>query len=531
MSTPTLTLVPATTPVAGTSAYAGTSPFRPPVSARDQAAWRAATEPDYFAWLDHVMPAAGCTHPVRLAGQILTVQASTGLLLSTVDTGSMPDGVIYKPCGNRRESVCPSCARTYQADAYQLLRAGLAGGKGVPESVAGHPAVFATLTAPGFGPVHTRHVVRHTCANRKRCDCRAEPCHARRDNPTCQHGMPAVCWARHELGDPRLGQPLCHDCYDYPAHVVFNFHAGELWRRTRIGLERHLRRTATARGIAPRTVRLSYGKVAEMQRRGLVHFHAIIRLDGADPTNPGVILPPPPGLGVGDLVDAIEHAAKATAFTTRPPPTNPAGWPIQWGTHVDVRLINAGTTDQLTDGAVAGYLAKYATKSTEATGHQSRRITTDTIDVYADPDGTHMERVIDTCWTLGRARKWQGLRHWAHMLGYGGHFLTKGRHYSVTFAKLRAARAAYRRGLIHGDTPPAGPDDASPLDQPADDTTLVVNFLRFVGSGWHTAGDAILANTAAAMARERHRVGRDELAHEIGSALIESQTTALGAHR
>ena len=29
-------------------------------------------------------------------------------------------------CGNRRHAVCPSCAQTYQRDAYQLLRAGLA---------------------------------------------------------------------------------------------------------------------------------------------------------------------------------------------------------------------------------------------------------------------------------------------------------------------------------------------------------------------------------------------------------------------
>jgi hypothetical protein len=78
----------------------------------------------------------------------------------------MPDGVIYKPCGNRRESVCPSCSQLYKRDAYQIVRAGLVGGKGVPERVAHHPAVFPTLTAPSFGTVHTRNVKRHTCARR-----------------------------------------------------------------------------------------------------------------------------------------------------------------------------------------------------------------------------------------------------------------------------------------------------------------------------------------------------------------------------
>ena len=33
----------------------------------------------------------------------------------------------------------------------------------------------------------------------------------------------------------------------------------------------------------------------------------------------------------------------------------------------------------------------------------------------------------------------------AHMLGYGGHFLTKSRRYSVTFGELRAARTQHRK--------------------------------------------------------------------------------------
>src|SRR5688572_5005095 len=112
---------------------------------------RASTNPDYFAWLDHVSSAAGCSHPIRLAGQIESVDLSTGRL-DVVSTRNMPDGMIYKRCGNRRASVCPSCSTTYRRDAFQLIRAGLVGGKGVPATVAGHPAVFATFTAPGLGP-------------------------------------------------------------------------------------------------------------------------------------------------------------------------------------------------------------------------------------------------------------------------------------------------------------------------------------------------------------------------------------------
>ena len=67
-----------------------------------------------------------------------------------------PDGVLRKACGNRREAVCPPCAERYRQDAYHLIAAGPRGGKGVPDTVAEHPAVFVTLTAPSFGPVHTR---------------------------------------------------------------------------------------------------------------------------------------------------------------------------------------------------------------------------------------------------------------------------------------------------------------------------------------------------------------------------------------
>jgi hypothetical protein len=90
------------------------------------------------------------------------------------------------------------------------------------------------------------------------------------------------------------------------------------------------------------------------------------------------------------------------------------------------------------------------------------------------------------------------------MLGFGGHFLTKSRRYSVTFRLLRETRAIWQR------TQTSGPEQSTP-DTKAP-TVLVVNFLEFVGAGWHTTGDAILANTAAAMAREQRQAAREALA-------------------
>jgi hypothetical protein len=70
---------------------------------------------------------------------------------------------------------------------------------------------------------------------------------------------------------------------------------------------------------------------------------------------------------------------------------------------------------------------------------------------------------------LGRPRAWRRLRRWAHMLGFGGHFLTKSRRYSITFALLRNNRVEFRRVQA------AGPERTRPG---AESTTLVVNFLR-----------------------------------------------------
>jgi hypothetical protein len=486
----------------------------------------------YDAWLNHVWHAAACTRPVRLRGDIRHIDRATGELLRTIPTLGMPDGVIYKPCGNRRLTTCPGCAETYRRDAYHLLRAGLIGGKGITPAVAARPAIFVTLTAPSFGPVHSRPVRQHTCTDRSRCTCRPQPCHARRNPGRCPHGRHDACFTRHARDDPALGQPLCPDCYDYPAHVVWNNQAGELWRRTKQAIDRRLGQLARRRGVPPiripcgdgkyrlvDPVRVAHGKAAEYQARGAVHFHALLRLDGYDPARPDQLLPPPSVLTIADLDDATRWAARAIAYRTPPHPDRPGGWIITWGTEIDVRVITLDGTGTVTDLAVASYLAKYSTKGTEVTGHASARITPDTLDLYADPDGTHPERLIHACWTIGAHPDYTSLRRWAHMLGFGGHFLTKARRYSIRFADLRQARISYRRG--HDTGPEHGPIRTA--DHAAEETVLIVGTFTYAGTGWKTTGDALLANTAADQARKRRQAGRDQLADEYNNVIRDDQ--------
>ena len=104
---------------------------------------------------------------------------------------------------------------------------------------------------------------------------------------------------------------MCGDCYDYTSAVLFNAYAGDLWRRFITYLPRHLARLA---GVTQKTllgqVRIRFVKVAEYQARGVVHFHAVIRLDA-----PGEDYQPPPVAYTADLLcDAIGQAAAAAAW-------------------------------------------------------------------------------------------------------------------------------------------------------------------------------------------------------------------------
>ena len=248
------------------------------------------------------------------------------------------------------------------------------------------------------------------------------------------------CPDRHARDDARLGEPLCPDCYDYTGSVLFNACAPELWRRFTITLRRTLARQAglTNKALAAQ-LRVSFAKVAEYQRRGVVHFHAIIRLDG--PAGPGTA--PPTWATLDLLTAAIAQAADAVHLETPAAPGLPART-LAWGREHDTRPIT--TTGELTDTRVAAYVAKYATKAAECTGTLDRRITP--ADQLAElPVSEHARRLIAACLRLGKLPELADLRlaAWAHMLGFRGHFSTKSRPYSTTLGALRAERAPHQR--------------------------------------------------------------------------------------
>src|SRR5438552_13554741 len=116
---------------------------------------RLACGDDFARWEQQLAATGNCANPVRLHGRIDAIDRATGEIATIYDTANEPGRVMRIPCGNRREHICPACSEVYKGDARQIIRSGLTGGKGFPESIAAHPCVFATLTAPGFGLVHT----------------------------------------------------------------------------------------------------------------------------------------------------------------------------------------------------------------------------------------------------------------------------------------------------------------------------------------------------------------------------------------
>lgn len=426
---------------------------------------RLVQEPGFPRWLEQIHSTGGCAHPVYLAGQSVTRDGATGEIVREYSTDHEPGGRLAVRCRNRRESVCGPCSRLHAGDTYQLVRSGLQGGKGTPSRVAAHPRLMLTLTAPGFGAVH-------------RISGEGRRCHPRRESGECGHGRPVGCGLVHADDDARVGQPLCPDCYDYAGHVLWHAHAGRLWDRFRDMARRHL---ASAAGIVQshlqRHLRMSFAKVAEYQKRGAIHFHAVVRLDGPD--GPGTA---PPVWATAELLGEALRSAAAGVEVRMPYVAALGEYVFRFGTELDISPVGSGLADRdVTDQAVAGYIAKYVSKSVGDVGGVDRPVRS-LDEIALLPVSGHIRALMGTCFRLARLPELDGLRlrSWAHTLGYRGHVLTKSRRYSTTYGALRDARARHS-GVL--------PADVGTLHKEGN--------WRYVGSGHAPAAAEIAAGVAA----------------------------------
>lgn len=472
-------------------------------------------------WKAKVHSTGGCAHPVHLTGRWAIHDTATGHTLTSTS------GEIFAACGNRRESVCPACSDRYAADAFHLLRAGLSGGtKGVSTQVTDRPRVFATLTAPSFGPVHNR--------------------------PTTSTGKAraCACGSFHHEHDSARGQPLDPDSYDYTGHVLWNAHVGPLWHYFRLALLRTIAKTV---GIPIRAItrylRVSYAKVAEYQRRGCIHLHSVIRLDGPDGPDD-----PPPTWATTELLDTAIRTAVASVRITSPEVDGQTR-ELAWGSQVDIRPIRAEHVEDdhgvITEDRLSSYVAKYATKGTSTSEAADRPIRSEghIEHLAVNP---HHRRLMRTAWTLGgpnpcgdchptgphvakdcgcetghpctpdgqhctpecesghychtcHASGWVPgelaslkLRRWTHMLGFRGHFLSKSKHYSTTFKRIRGDRRQYRHEAVLDDL------------GVTDDEITVINHWDMTRVGYGSPEETDLAQGIALKNRELRKQRHDQ---------------------
>jgi hypothetical protein len=425
--------------------------------------------------------AKACSHPIRLTGSVEVSDGNTGDVVHQFSTDDLSAGVAYVPCKTRRASRCPSCASVYQNDAYHLIADGLRPGQFFDKSILERPAFFVTYTAPSLGPVHSAKTDRNG---------NPLPCRPRRDGEECSHGEELSCFKRHTDGDPLVGQAIAPCCFNYDAAASWNHTAGLLWRHTRIKLERLI---AKAEGVSVKALRediarVAYIKVAEFQARGLVHFHVAIRLDGPNGELSTVT--------AETLREAIIEAHRTTDVR------GPRGERFGWGQQLDVKVIG----EHIAREKLAGYFAKYATKSSTADGALDCRIR-DEKQINWLPVNDHQARLIRSAWKIGNQVEGITMARWAHQFGFGGHFMTKSREvttkagnhwsgWSTTFKVLRQRRKDHNAAI----------QQASWSAMSETGRAVIEARWEYAGSGYKTAREAHLA----ALARQQRETPTTE---------------------
>ena len=385
-----------------------------------------------------------CSHPIRLRGRIDAIDLATGELRPVYDTAAEPGGVLLTACGNRRETVCPRLLGGLQARRPPARPRRPVRRQGHPRDDRGasvrvrHP--HRPLVRPGPRPPDARQ------------DRPALPTPPRRATQRrCPHGRDISCPRRHADTIPGSDGRCAATATTTPPPSCSTPTRGTCGA----GSPPTCPATSPASPGSPSSrsatsCAIRYVKVAEYQARGVVHFHAIIRLDapGDTASHPARSSPP--------RCCATPSPRPPPPSPSPPPPPRPPAITLRFGAQTDARPVRHGPDLPGTGHALSGPGRRQLHRQVRHQSPRRPRHPRPAAPLPADLDACaaprHYQQMITTAWKLGGGSQPRPTRlcKWAHMLGYGGHFLTKSRRYSVTFGQLRRARTEHRR-------PPAPP--------------------------------------------------------------------------
>lgn len=147
-------------------------------------------------------------------------------------------------CHSKDPLYCPGCAKIHTRHTQMIIWSGLNRNRELSvqnvEIDANHDFYFVTLTAPSFGKVH-------------------------RVNKSSSTPTPCACKKKHVATDACASTPINPSKYDYRGQILWNVWSNDLYKRTQERLMRRL----------PGTEMCS---VRELQVRGVVHYHILIRV-------------------------------------------------------------------------------------------------------------------------------------------------------------------------------------------------------------------------------------------------------------
>ena len=335
-----------------------------------------------------------CSRPIHLWVQSLNTA-----------TGELGDRrEVVKACGTRRDRLCPSCSLVYKRDAFSVVRSGLAETNGEQVSL-----TFLTLTAPGskvFGKTHSR---RTKWSKKKR--------------QWIHYGCDCGKW--HNEKAEILGQPIDPETYDYKGAAAWNAASSRLFSVTLQRLARMVYgvdENGKARG------KLDYIRVAEFQRRGLIHYHCLVRAD----------------IDVRDFHALVRGGTRRDGQDVK----KVAHRNFVWGEQCDLKNVRPGAKFGV--GAYLVKLVGYAIKSTADEpdnggwmGHKMRRVaplTCDCGEQWQHPCDAAKQVPFETRSRVICRRH----RLSENGFGYRGHILTKSKAWGLTFRELRERREQFR---------------------------------------------------------------------------------------